>query len=207
MSRKRDLNRYLFLELGLWDDELGEDGGESQVSDTWPFELNALPPIQVGGGRVYAFLFEHEGESFFAIDDGALGYEPQAGMTVEDLERQYQGLAWIAAQRPLPLDGPLSFLPWPGSEGAPRKAEHQAHLDALAATLPCGPKGYRVLEGLYLLGTGKYLALVECKGGREAYAVGTDVPARAVGFPEASASRRLAYAVADLAGARRPVRH
>jgi hypothetical protein len=177
---RKSVNEYLFHEFGM---ELEED--ESRVSETWPFELR-----EVGrAADLVVFEFEDD-EPYFALGRPSLSYLPKAGMTFADLVLQHAGSRWISARDPIDLS-----MSKPGDASVPSGLERRRTLEDLGAkTLP--GQQVKLLEGLFLRTEQRYLALFGGPGALEATVVG--IPSSTsivVGFPDASAWRRLAWAV------------
>jgi hypothetical protein len=174
---KRTVNDYLFLEFGV-------DGDESQVSETWPFELRRL--AETPELTVFAF---HDDEAYFALAGDGLNFLPQSGMSIDDLMLQQAGARWIVARDPIDLS--VVRL---GDPAVPATSERRRHLEALgAATAP--REAVEVLEGLFLRTEQRYLGLFKRSGQGDAVVGGLDTAPIAVPFPEASSWRRLAWGV------------
>jgi hypothetical protein len=177
--RKR-LNEYLFYEFGF---DLEADA--SKLSGTWPFELR-----EVGrADDLIVFEFEDD-EPYFAVADPSLDYLPKAGMTFDDLVLQHAGSRWIGVRDPVDLS-----MSRPGDEAVPSGVERRRAVEELGERSLPGER-VEVLEGLFLRTEQQYLALFRVAGAAKATAVGIPAsPTIAVGFPDASAWRRLAWAV------------
>ena len=177
---RKSVNEYLFYEFAV---DLEAD--ESRVSPTWPFELH-----EVGrAANLIVFEFEDD-EPYFALAGPSLDYLPKAGMAFDDLVLQVAGSKWIAGRDPIDLS-----MSKPGDDAVPSGLERRRVVEELGAkTLP-GQK-VEILEGLFLRTDRRYLALFQGSGTAEATAVGVpSSPSIAVGFPDASSWRRLAWAV------------
>jgi hypothetical protein len=175
---RKSLN--LFYEFAMDLDE-----NESKVSDTWPFELR-----EVGRARdPIVFEFDDD-QPYFALAGPSLNYLPKAGMRFDDLVMQDSGSKWIGARDPIDLS-----MSMPGDEIVPSGLERRRSLEEPGGgTLP--GREIEILEGLFLRTERRYLALFRAVGSPDAIAVG--VPSSSnivVGFPDASAWRRFAWAV------------
>jgi hypothetical protein len=177
---RKSLNEYLFYEFGL---DLEAD--ESKLSDIWPFELR-----EVGrADNLIVYEFEDD-EPYFALAGPSLNYLPKAGMTFDDLVLQYAGSRWIGARDPVDLS-----MSRPGDDAVPSGLERRRALEELGERSLPG-QHVEVLVGLFLRTDRMYLALFGVAGAAEAIVVGIpSSPTIAVGFPDASAWRRLAWAV------------
>jgi hypothetical protein len=177
---RRRLNEYLFCEFGM-----DLEGDESAVSTTWPFELRE------GGRTADLIVFEFEDDQpYFALASPSLNYLPKAGMTFDDLVLQDAGSRWIGARDPIDLS-----MSKPGDDAVPSGMERRRALEELGATTMPG-RHVEILTGLFLRTDRRYLALLREAGASEALVVGIpSAPNIVVGFPEASAWRRLAWAV------------
>ena len=175
---KAQLNHYLFLEFG-------EEGDESQVSATWPFELREL----VATPDLTVFEF-HDDEPYFALAGDCLNFFTQSGMTVDDLMVQNDGARWISVRDPISLSDVRL-----GDPSVPSGLERKQRLQELGeATLP--GRAVEILEGLFLLREKCYLALVRRVGDDVAVIAGLQDAASIVApFPQASSWRRLAWGV------------
>lgn len=182
MSDKTMINQYLFYEFGY---DLQHD--PSAVTENWPFELRMVGAIHSAEGEVRVFEFVVDGEIYLALSGGALTFYPAAGMTLEDLQLQNDGAAWIACQDPVDLA--TSRI---GDDLVPSAVERRAAVEELAAHVCTSP---RVLEGLYLRAKGIFLALVEDTTTGTGIVVGSGLEPRVIAFPQASSWRRLALGV------------
>jgi hypothetical protein len=184
-SIKRDLNEYLAVEWGH-EGEVGEDN---------PFSLHHLGSLAVHGTSSEVFEFLEDGERFFALSGRTLSYLPAGQMSLEDLRVQELGRDWLGQREPIDLG--TSRI---GDERVPTAVERRETIHALIAQVGLDPSTTRILEGLFLLTDGRYVALVEsCDGDRVAVVDGVAAPIAAV-MAGLSAWRQLAYAV----GARLP---
>jgi len=177
---RKSVNEYLFYEFAL---DLEAD--ESKVSETWPFELREV------GRAADLIVFEFDDDrSYFALASPILNFLPKAGMSFDDLVLQDAGSRWIGARDPIDLS-----MSKPGDDAVPSGLERRRALEELGArTLP--GQQVDILEGLFLRTDHRYLALFKASGAAEAVVVGIpSSPSVAVGFPDASAWRRLAWAV------------
>ena len=177
---RKSLNEYLFYEFAL---DLEAD--ESKVSETWPFELREV------GRAADLIVFEFEDEQpYFALAGPRLNYLPKAGMTFDDLVLQDAGSKWIGARDPLDLS-----MSKPGDDAVPSGLERRCALEELGAKALPGQQ-VEILEGLFLRTDHRYLALFKGSAAAQATVVGIpSSPNLVVGFPHASAWRRLAWAV------------
>jgi len=182
MPDRKAINEYLFYEFGY---DLQQP--PSVVNDNWPFELKRVGTIYSAKGEIEVFEFVAGGEVYFALSGNTLTFYPAAGMSLRDLQLQYDGSAWIARQHPTNLA--TSQL---GDESVPSVTERQAAIEALAARV-C--RSFRILEGLYLCATGVYLALIEDTHTGTVTIVGSGLEPTTVAFPQASSWRRLAYGI------------
>ena len=189
-DEKREVNEYLFYEFGF---DTEPDSDAAAISDSWPFELREVGMVSSLAGQRRVYEFTDEGEEYFAFGRNHFSVLPKAGMTLDDLRLQERGSAWIGRRDPVGLNTVLI-----GDDTVPPTPERRAAIERLAAGQFANPTALRVLEGLFLRATGSYLALVEDTASNEARALGTDIAARPVGFPAASAWRRLVVAVGGM---------
>ncbi len=182
MNMKYDVNLYLFYEFGL--DTEGED--EARVSDSWPFQLHdTVDPT------IYEFTYSED--TYFASTHDALTFYPTAGMTVADVQVQLRGAQWIKQHNPLDLS--TSRM---GVAGIPSAVDRRTAIEAAARkAFRVGPP-FHILEGLFLLLSKHYLALVEHEQTRHTLVIGTFMEPHPAQFPTASAWRRLAFGVGEL---------
>jgi hypothetical protein len=157
-NMKRELNGYLFFEFGC-------EGEESQVSDSWPFDLKEVGLIE----DEHVFEFESGGEEFFAFYGRSIRYEPKDGADLELLARQIRGAHWIGSRGPVDLDtsrGEHSVIPM--------IPVRRSKIEDLARAL--GRAGDpKILEGLFLEESREFLALVEFPGEDVVHVVGDSV--------------------------------
>jgi len=177
-SIERELNAYLFYELGF-DDETDE----SRVSDSWPFRLRRITTI----GDDPVFEFEDD-QPYFAVVTGGLNFFPKAGMEVGDLPLQFNGSRWIAARVPVSLE-----LSMPGDPAVPSGLERRRELESLGSLVLPG-RAVEILEGLFLKSEHRYVGLFQANGESEAV-IGGLPRVISVPFPKAAAWRRLAWGV------------
>jgi len=177
---RKSLNEYLFHEFAL---DLEAD--ESKVSATWPFQLREV------GRAADLIVYEFEDEQpYFALAGRSLNYLPKAGMTFDDLVLQDAGSKWIGARDPIDLS-----MSKPGDDAVPSGLERRRALEELGAKALPGEQ-VDILEGLFLRTDNRYLALFKGSAAAQATVVGIPSwPNVVVGFPDASAWRRLAWAV------------
>jgi hypothetical protein len=188
LTARRELNQYLFYEFGGQDEE-----DAALISDDWPYKLAFLGRINSGDGELEVYEFSSDGEPYFALYGQVLDCFPTQSMTVEDLQRQKTGAAWIADGEPIDLD--TSIIGDPSVPPVPHRRAAILELAQLGGIISTEP---RILEGLYLRRRGTYLALVEASEGGDALIVGDGIRSERVGSPEVSPWRRLAVAVGSL---------
>ena len=170
------LNRYLY-------DELGVDGDEARIGPGWPFALRLT-------GERGIYTFEADGESLYAVDEPVTACWVAAGMSPADIRLQQRGAMWIGAREPVDLETTSI-----GDPRVPPVSQRRARLEAMAIEA-LGP-GARVLEGLLLARIGVHVVFAVGSDGRGAMALDGAQPLE-VGFPDASAWRRLAWGVGHL---------
>jgi hypothetical protein len=177
---RRRLNEYLFLEFGM---DLEAD--DSNISETWPFVLR-----EVGrASDLIVFEFQDD-QPYFALAAPSLNFLPKAGMTFDDLLLQNSGAKWIGAHDPIDLS-----MSMPGDDTVPSGRDRRGFFDELGARALPGQE-FEILEGVFLRTERRYLGLFRADGATDAVAVGMpSSPNLAVAFPDASAWRRLAWAV------------
>jgi len=186
MSTEKEINEYLYYEFGV-------EGDESQVGENWPFSLYYVGTIDVSGRPIQIYEFSDGEDKYFAEVGDALNFYPTGGMSLEDLELAELGSLWISRHNP--VDSNTSRI---GDESVPTAITRRAVIKELIERALPARAGIRVLEGLFLRETGTYLVLVEDENSGEAFALGSGIDLHSVGFPEASAPRRLAYAVGEM---------
>lgn len=186
MTIRREINEYLFHELGL-----DADADEGGVSDSWPFALEAVGSIQTPDGDVEVFRFTDGDEAYFATAGSVLDVFPTGGMGFEDLRLALGGRRWIAERDPVDLRTSL-----PSDPRVPAGHERRSAIERLGAAALPAASGIRIVEGLFLRRTGAYLALVaHAESPDGVVVVGTGVTPMPIGFPDASAHRRLGWSV------------
>lgn len=182
-SLEIEINEYLFWEFGF---DSGE-GEEARISKDWPFVLRRIGDWEDG----VVYEFDHNEPFFMYVGTAGsttLMSMPKAGMTLEDLKTQEDGSEWIGSRDPVDLDTHRL-----GDSAVPPGLERQKALEQLARDA-CGAQA-TVLEGLFLVEEQCYVALVGPRGANQAFVVGLTAEPLAVGFPEASKWRRLAWGV------------
>jgi hypothetical protein len=177
---RRELNEYLFYEFAM---DLEAD--DSNISATWPFELR-----EVGrASDLIVFEFQDD-QPYFALAAPSLNFLPKAGMTFDDLLLQNAGAKWIGARDPIDLS-----MSRPGDDTVPSGLDRRGFFDELGARALPGQE-FEILVGVFLRTERRYLGLFAADGATDAVAVGMpSSPNLAVAFPDASAWRRLAWAV------------
>lgn len=181
-----EINKYLFYEFD-------GDGDESDVSDHFPFELRYAGSVELTGGKTEVFEFVSDDEDFFAVAGRCLNFFPKDGMVFEDLKLQMLGAEWISNRAPIDLD--TSRI---GDDSVPPTLERPEAIEILCARFSGGRQNAKILEGLYMRRTGKYLALVQNQSSSSATILGDGFAPHEVGFAEASAWRRLSFGVGEL---------
>ena len=184
MSVEKEINDYLFYELGY--DTKGY--GEEKVSENWPFALELLETLDVDGETIQVFGFIHDDERHYALYGSELDYYPVDGVELKYFKYQLAGSSWIAKRNPITLEHVVL-----GDPKIPSTKERVAAIKKLAARL--GKGDCKILEGLFLKRTGKYLSLIEFKDEDVAHIVGTNITLRGIPFPNTSSSRRLAVGI------------
>jgi hypothetical protein len=185
---RREINEYLFYEFGL-----DGEADVSAVSENWPFVLETVGSLDTSDQHLEVFRFWDKEDEYYAIGGGRFSFLPTAGMDLDDLRNTFLGTQWIGNRGPVDLGTVMIGDPQVPSGSARRAAIEELAKAALAAN------GFRIAEGLLLRATGEYLALIIAEGSQgEAILVGSNIPPRAVGFPDASQHRRLSWAVGQL---------
>jgi hypothetical protein len=184
---RKEINEYLYFEIGI-------DGEESQVSETWPFELDYVGQL-AEGDIVEIYKFSYEGETYFAQGGRVFDFYPTTDMKLEHLRLLQKGARWIGEDSPVDLDT-VSI----GDERVPTLQVRQAAIMDLATQALGDRQGIRIriLEGLFLKTNGMYLALVAEETTGWTVAVGTGLRPYSVGFPDATPWRRLSVAVGEM---------
>lgn len=120
---RRDLNAYLFYELGF-------DGehDESEVREDWPFVL----VVAGNPGGVPVYEIEVDGERHFVTENPTAVF-PAAGMSLDHLELVWAGMAWIRTRDPIGLE--TSAI---GYDDVPPGIERRRACEALADGAPSG---------------------------------------------------------------------
>jgi len=184
MSVKKEINEYLFYELGY--DAEGYD--ERKVSENWPFRLDLFETLDVDGETIQVFGFVDDNERHYALYGNELNYYPIDGVELKYFKYQLAGSRWIAKRNPITLEHVML-----GDPTIPSTKERVAAIKKLAAGI--GKGDCRILEGLFLKRTGEYLSLIEFKYEDGTHIVGTNITLRGIPFPNASPSRRLAIGI------------
>lgn len=171
------MNEYLALEFAI----------DVTPSENLPFVLTLThqdPDLVI-------FEFE-ENEPFFAIEStNCLEYIPKSGMTVQDLLTEYMGSGWIADREPVSDDTVVI-----GDPLVPPLSERRANFGRFAAEEGRShPENWQVIESVFLRSATKYLGLVGQPGLDHAWIIGTGLAPIKVEFPQALASRRIAFGI------------
>jgi hypothetical protein len=182
VSEESRINQYLFYEFGY-----DLQNNPSAVSDNWPFDLRTVGAISLAGQETKVLEFTAEEQCYYVLSGKTLSFQAVAGMSLQDLQLQHNGQAWIANQDPIDLADSR-----PLDKTIPSGLERRTAIEGLAVNT-CSSS--RILEGLYLREMGTYLALIEDTSTGEAIVVGTGLMPRSAPFPQASPWRRLAFAV------------
>lgn len=177
---EQQLNEYLMLEFGM-------DEEEGQPTSSWPFKLQPIGRIQQGSGPPDVFLF-HDDQPYFALAVDSLDFMPQNNMTFEELKLQFQGSSWIAKNNPIDLDTTRI-----GYENIPNNIDRRNAVESLGKKIVPNPI---ILEGIFLIKLGIYIALVENPENQKGYFIGTNLVPNKIGWQNASPWRRLSIAVA-----------
>jgi hypothetical protein len=182
MSRsatKAEINEYLAVE---WDLDV------DAVSDDRPFELHWVGETPQSHYPVYSFA--DGDEPFFAFSGPTIGCLPAAGMTFAQLRLQLLGAGWIAEQDPVDLN--TSRI---GDPEIPAAVDRRARIAAMIEDAGLDPATSRVLEGLFLTSSRRFLALVQANTGDVHVLLDGVRLSHPSDAPLASAWRRLSVAV------------
>ena len=106
------------------------------------------------------FEFEDYGTRYFALGGRHFRYVRAGRMSLDDLQTQEHGRAWLAARDP--IDEGTSRL---GDERVPTAIERRHALRALVATAGFDADATTIVEGLFLVEDGRYVALIESSEG------------------------------------------
>lgn len=145
------------------------------------------------------FQFERAGEPYLAVTGKVIDYQPAAGMGLAELRLQYAGAAWLLEHDPIDLD--TVYL---GDDSVPGAQDRLERMEDVArhALDAAGEDAFHlsVSRGLFFRGSEVCIALVSDDDSGEAFLVGTGtgIAMRRVGFPEATAERRLALALGEI---------
>lgn len=188
MSTLREINEYLFHEF----DDFGPDDDESYVSDDWPFNLQFVGSFTSPYGERRVYQFSREGEAYYVIDGYYLTFDPAAGLSLIDLRLEEIGSVWIGEQEPIDLDTVQI-----GDENVPPLPVRRAAIQQIADSA-IGQEGeVKILEGLFLRRSRRYLALIEGPTG-EVFIVTTGMSALPAPNVDVWPHRRLALGVGAL---------
>lgn len=193
MHPTQTINRYLFHEFGFDIDRDGYLVDDALVTDTWPFEFDYVGTITQGEPSQTVFTFQYGATPYYVLWGSSSIAYPGAGMSLEHLQRQARGSAWI--QHNDPIDLATSRI---GDPSIPPTVMRQAAIESLAIHARSHLFRFRILEGLYLRRIQHYLAVVEDEDVHETFVLGTMIAAQVVGFAEAAAWRRLAVHIGEL---------
>ena len=178
MSELRlQMNEYLALEFST----------DGTPSENVPFVLT----LAHQDSDLVIFEFD-EDEPFFAISsNNCLEYIPKSGMTVQALLIEYTGSGWIADREPVSDDTVVI-----GDPQVPPLSERRAAFASFAAKEGrAHAESWKVIECVFLRTETKYLGLVGQPGLDHAWIIGNDLAPIKVEFPQALASRRIAFGI------------
>jgi len=184
MSVKKEINEYLFYELGYDIKEYDE----GKVSENWPFRLELLDTFDIDGETIQVFKFVHDTEQYYALCGNELNYYPIDGIGLKYFKYQLAGANWIAKRNPITLEQVVL-----GDTTIPSTKESIAAIKKLAARVE--KSECNILEGLFFKQTGEYISLVKFKDEDRTHIVGTNITLRDIPFPNTSPSRRLAIGI------------
>jgi hypothetical protein len=176
---KKKINHYLFFEFGF---DIQPDSNESLISERYPFTLN-----DTNNPTIFTFIWECI--LYYVVTESGLNFFPADDFTVNDLELMKQGASWIGQREPVNLN--TSRI---GHSRVPSALERLVALKSLGQSY-LGSSGFQILEGLFLVKTQTYLALIQPPNSDEAVALGTNLPARIIKHPHSSSHRRLSVAI------------
>jgi hypothetical protein len=180
------LNDFLVMEFGV-----ENEGGMRQATASWPFELQPVGRIAPGPGDPDVFSFQLD-QPYFALAIGNPHCYPTAGMTFEDLKRQFSGTNWLATQEPIDLETSGT-----GLLGVPSIPERREAITSLVTSIFGTETNFHILEGLFLRKTVRYYSLVEISPSQKAFLVGSGIAPVSIGFPSAASWRRLSCAIGN----------
>jgi hypothetical protein len=193
MHPTQPINRYLFHEFGFDIDRDGCLVDEALVTNSWPFELDYVGTITQPELSQMVFTFQYGVTPYYALWGSPSSTYPCAGMSLEHLQRQAHGSAWIQQYDPINLASSRI-----GDPTIPPTVMRRAAIESLAIHACSHLFRFRIVEGLFLRRIQHYLAVVEDEEVHQTFVLGTMIAAQPVGFAEAAAWRRLAVHIGEL---------
>ena len=187
MNDLKKYNEYLFHEFGF-DDEYTE----SDISETFPFELILIDTVDVAEAEAKIFEFVENETDYFLVDGNSLTFYEKSGLNFEQFMWQLVGSSWIGAQNPIDLD--TSML---GDESVPSIPDRIREIGKNWSKYN-GERAMRIIEGLYLQNTRQYLALIENLNDKSVSIIGENINLRKIPFENLSPWRRLSIGIGKL---------
>lgn len=126
---------------------------------------------------------------YYAITNAGLTFLPVDDLTIEDLKLIRLGARWIGQQHPIPIS--ISRI---GYEDVPSAIERRTKIQELGE-IYLGASSFQILEGLFLIRSQSYIALVQPVDSDQAVAFGTHLPISTVHHPNVISHRRLSLVV------------
>ncbi len=178
-SDKANINDYLFFELGF---DINPNYNENLISESYPLTLEDTTNPSI-------FTFLYNDIPYYAITNAGLVIMPKHDLTIEDLQWIRLGARWIGKYHAISLNSSKI-----GDERVPSFSERYTSIQRLGETF-LRVNTFQILEGLFLVKTQTYLALIQLPDSDEAVALGTNLPARIIKHPHSSSHRRLSLAI------------
>lgn len=186
MTSKEEINRYLFYKFDM------ELDGESpsDVTESWPFELEQEGTFTHNRTDVILYRFKDLGEEYFLIDGQNLAYFPVLDFDMEAIRLELLGSLWVEQHEYVKLDGNYT------TEGPAFEVKEKAILKLAKKVL--GKENPHILEGLYFFDGDEYYGLVQYEGDKFPQLISEKIHVKEVKHPTALPIRRIHVALGEL---------
>jgi hypothetical protein len=189
MNNLKAYNEYLYYEFCF---DLDDEADESQICDNWPFSFTYRTNFNIRGNEIKILEFSDGEEDYYLIDGPVLGFYNKSGLSLDQLELQMLGDAWIGKQDTVDLD--TSIL---GTYKIPSISERKARIYELCKQ-HLGNGDFEILIGLFIRNSGKYLTLVKNKKNAAIFIVGDKLVLRNIPFEHLDPWGRLTIGIGQL---------
>jgi hypothetical protein len=150
MSRKTELNEFLFYELAF---DVVES--KDKIQEEWPFDLLLLETLMIGNDSYKIYGFIDLDKEFYLIDGPRLTFFEKNGLSIGELTFNIIGVRWLSERDSIELNKTII-----GDINVPSVKERKELIVDLIRTYS-NIENPKILEGYYLKRTKESIAVFE----------------------------------------------